>query len=212
MRSCLICDDHAMMREALIGTVELGWPDATITHAADYPAAIALIAAQPDLCITDLSMPGAAIIDGISALLSASPDTPVLVVTGNEDDAILVALFQMGISGFITKSSKSSVLLAAIQIVLAGEAYIPSRLLELVGKDAATPPTPANPPAGQLRLTDRQGAVLRLIADGKSNKEIARDLDISPATAKAHVAAVVGILGAKNRTDAAMKAKAAGFF
>lgn len=211
MRSCLICDDHAMMREALIGMVELGWPSVQTTQAADYPSAIDLIAARPDLCITDLSMPGATVVAGIAALRAAAPKTPILVVTGNEDDAILVAVLRTGVQGFISKLSKSLVLRAAIEIVLAGETYVPPRLLELVAQDAATSPASSDPDFCHVRVTGRQGAVLRLIVEGKSNKEIARELDISPATVKAHVASLLAVLGAKNRTDAAMKALTAGF-
>ena len=209
MQTCLICDDHAMMREALIGTIELGWPAARIAYAADYPAAWEQIAMRPDLCITDLAMPGAAPADGIARMRAIAGDTSILVITGSEDDALLVELFALGIKGFIPKASKLSVLTAAVQIVLAGETYVPPRLLELAGKVHATPSVSLNSTT-LPRLTDRQIAVLRLIGEGQSNKEIARSLAISPATVKTHTAAIIAVLGAVNRTDAAMKARDSG--
>ena len=206
MKSCLICDDHVMMREAISGAVQFGWPDAAVTQAGDYQAAWAAMAAlTPDLCISDLVMPGAGPVEGIRRLRDAAPDTPVLVVTGNEDDATLLALFDLGIAGFAPKTSKSAVIEAAIRLILAGGRYLPPRLAELAAQRGEGAPLPPS-----ARLTERQSDVLARIATGKSNKEIARDLALSPATVKAHTAAVILALGAANRTDAVYKARALG--
>ena len=209
MKSCLICDDHAMMREALTGAVALGWPEAAVREAADFPAAWAAAAAGPDLIISDLAMPGATPLEGIRRLQAAAPRSPILVVTGNEEDTLLVALFQLGIAGFAPKTSKSAIIEAAIRLVLAGGRYLPPRLMELVS--LGQPVAPAAPPRlVTARLTERQTDVLRLTAQGRSNKEIARDLDLSPATVKAHVAAAIAALGASNRTEAVSKAQGMG--
>ena len=206
MKLCLICDDHVMMREAISGAVQFGWPEAEITQAGNFDTAWAAMAAlTPDLCISDLVMPGAGPIDGIRRLREAAPDTPLLVVTGNEDDATLLALFDLGIAGFAPKTSKSAVIEAAIRLVLAGGRYLPPRLVELAAQRSG------GASAGQsVRLTERQTDVLARIATGKSNKEIARDLNLSPATVKAHIAAICLALGATNRTDATYKARALG--
>jgi two-component system, NarL family, nitrate/nitrite response regulator NarL len=206
MKLCLICDDHVMMREAISGAVQFGWPDAEITQAGDYNTAWAAMATlAPDLCISDLVMPGAGPVEGIRRLREAAPDTPLLVVTGNEDDATLLALFDLGIAGFAPKTSKSAVIEAAIRLVLAGGRYLPPRLVELAaGRSGLVAGAP------NVRLTDRQSDVLFRIATGKSNKEIARDLNLSPATVKAHIAAIILALGATNRTDATYKARALG--
>ena len=206
MKLCLICDDHVMMREAISGAVQFGWPDAEITQAGDYDTAWAAMATlSPDLCISDLVMPGAGPVEGIRRLREAAPATPLLVVTGNEDDATLLALFDLGIAGFAPKTSKSAVIEAAIRLVLAGGRYLPPRLVELAaGRSGPVADVP------NVRLTDRQSDVLVRIATGKSNKEIARDLNLSPATVKAHIAAIILALGATNRTDATYKARALG--
>lgn len=206
MKLCLICDDHVMMREAISGAVQFGWPEAEITQAGDYDTAWAAMAAlSPDLCISDLVMPGAGPVEGIRRLRQAAPDTPLLVVTGNEDDATLLALFDLGIAGFAPKTSKSAVIEAAIRLVLAGGRYLPPRLVELAAQRGGGAPAPQS-----VRLTERQSDVLARIATGKSNKEIARDLNLSPATVKAHIAAIILALGATNRTDATYKARVLG--
>jgi DNA-binding NarL/FixJ family response regulator len=191
VRSCLICDDHAMLREALTGAVALNWPDAVVVQCADYPSAWQAAADSHDLILSDLIMPGASPVDGIGRLREIAPDTPILIVT-------------LGVSGFAPKTSKSAVIEAAIRLILAGGRYIPPRLIEIAaGQGGGTPPR-------TTRLTARQIDVLRLIATGHSNKEIARDLDLSPATIKAHTSAAIAVLGAVNRAEAVFKARELG--
>lgn len=207
MKSCLICDDHAMMREALVGVVALAWPDAEVSQAADFPSGWTAAAARPSLIVSDLIMPGAAPLDGVRGLMQAAPETPILVVTGNEDDALLLALFQLGVAGFAPKTSRSPVIEAAIRLILAGGRYLPPR----VGELAARQRQGMAPLAGvAARLTERQMDVLRMIAAGQSNKTIARALDLSPATIKTHAAAALAALGAANRTEAVFKAREMG--
>jgi two-component system, NarL family, nitrate/nitrite response regulator NarL len=207
MQSCLICDDHAMMREAITGAVQFGWPDAEVTQAGDYPAAWeAMAALTPDLCISDLVMPGASPVEGVRRLHAAAPHTPILVVTGNEEDATLLALFDLGIAGFAPKTSKSAVIEAAIRLILAGGRYLPDRVIELAALRSGRAPQHAS----AARLTERQRDILVQLETGRTNKEIARDLDLSPATVKAHTAAVILALGAVNRTDAVYKAREMG--
>jgi DNA-binding NarL/FixJ family response regulator len=209
MKSCLICDDHAMMREALAGAVVLGWPDVVVTQAADFTQAWAAAAAGPDLIISDLVMPGAAPVEGIRRLKAAAPASPILVVTGAEEDEVLLALFELGIAGFAPKTSKSAIIEAAIRLVLAGGRYLPPRLVELAVERAGGGGRPGGVSAS-LRLTERQTDVLARIALGRSNKEIARELDLSPATVKAHIAAGLAVLGAANRTEAVVRARELG--
>jgi DNA-binding NarL/FixJ family response regulator len=199
-----------MMREALAGAVALGWPGAAVTQAADFPDAWAAAAAGPDLILSDLVMPGASPLDGIAGLRRAAPQTPILVITGNEDDQLLLALFDLGIAGFAPKTSRSAVIEAAVRLVLAGGRYLPPEVLELVGRRAAPAAGAAPARTPGVQLTERQTGILRLMADGASNKEIARMLDLSPATVKAHAAAAFAGLGVANRTEAVMRARTLG--
>lgn len=196
-----------MMREALAGVVDYAWPDTHITKVTDFPEAWAAAVEQPDLCLCDLGMPGAGPVEGIARLREIMPTTPILVITGQDDDETLLDLFGLNIAGFIPKTSKSAAIEAAIRVVLAGELYLPPRLLALATRSLARTRV-ADPSAP--RLTDRQMEVLALIATGQSNKEIARSFGLSPATVKAHSAAIIAALGARNRAEAVAKAQAAG--
>jgi two-component system nitrate/nitrite response regulator NarL len=151
-------------------------------------------------------MPGATPVEGVGRLRAAAPNSPVLVVTGNEEDAVLLALFRLGIAGFAPKTSKSAIIEAAIRLVLAGGRYLPPRIVDLAARNGAMGAGSA-PAAATVRLTQRQTDVLKLIATGESNKQIARELDLSPATIKAHIAAAIAALGAANRTEAVVKAR-----
>ena len=208
MKTCLICDDHEMMREALAGAVSRLSPGVAITQAVDFPSAWAAAAARPELIISDLVMPGAGPVEGVRRLVETAPGAPLLVVTGNEDDEILLGLLQLGVAGFAPKSSKSAVIRAAISLVMAGGRYLPPRILDLAMRGAATGASFQAPPTA--RLTERQVEVLRRVALGQSNKEIARDLELSPATIKAHAAAAIAALGAANRTEAVLRARGTG--
>lgn len=209
MDSCLICDDHEMMLQALRGSVLMSWPSAEITLASDFPSAWSSAVARPDLILCDLGMPGAAPVDGIRRLREAAPESSVLVVTGVEDDQILLDMFELGVAGFIPKVASPTILELAMRLILAGGRYLPERMIELTGRLSGTnsDQSPFAAGANFSKLTVRQIEVLRMIATGKSNKEIARALCLSPATVKAHVAAVIAAMGSANRTEAAFAAR-----
>jgi two-component system, NarL family, nitrate/nitrite response regulator NarL len=208
MRSCLVCDDHAMMRTAIAGAVSMAWPDTQVLLAADFDEAIRQAQEEPDLILCDLSMPGAEPLAGISAVQAAAPDAQVIVVTGREDDALLLALYELGVRGFVGKNADEDVLELAIRLVLAGSLYLPPRLLDLARQGRSSSPVPVEAAYG--RLTERQVEVLRELANGRSTKEIALALRLSPGTVKTHTTAVMAALGVANRTEAAIKARELG--
>ena len=198
-----------MMREALAGSVAMHWPDADIATAGDFPSGWKAAETRPDLILCDLGMPGAQPVEGIRGMRAAAPEAPLLVVTANEEDGLLIDLFDLGIAGFIPKTSSGAIIEAAIRLVLAGGRYLPQRVIEIAAA-RGNAPTHRMASDGLARLTDRQIEVLRQIARGESNKEIARSLTLSPATVKAHAAAVIAALGTTNRTEAAFKARELG--
>ena len=207
---CLICDDHPLVTQALHAAVAARWPAMAIVLADDYSSALAAIGGV-DLALVDLDMPGATPRDGIAALRAAAPATPLIIVTGSGDDALLLDLLALGIAGFVPKTATLAVIAAAIELVLAGGRYLPPRLAEMAASPrlaemAASPPGPALAAA----LSPRQVEVVALLARGLSNKDIARTLGVAPATVKSHVTQVMNALGATNRTDAAVRARAAG--
>lgn len=198
----LIADDHALMRTALAGAVALAAPGADVTMVGDFRAALAAAPAH-DMILCDLMMPGADPLAGITRLRAIAPAVPLLVVTGWQDDQLMLDLLALGIAGFVPKAVSGTVLEAAIRLVMAGGQYLPPRLAALALARTAPPPP-------ELPLTPRQRDVLRAIAAGRTTKQIAAELGIAPATVKAHTATILQLLGASNRAQAAAMARAAG--
>ncbi len=205
MKSCLICDDHIMVREALAGAVRMGWPKAKITQVGDFPSAWAAAGAQPhDICIADLIMPGAGPLDGVAGIIDTAPDMAVLVITGTEDDVVMLQLLDMGIAGFVSKSASTGIIDAALRLILAGGRFLPPRLAAIaatqIHRREATPVLDRTATISN-RLTSRQHGVLKLVADGRTNKEIGRMLGVAPSTVKTHLEQIMRQLGAVNRAD-----------
>ena len=211
MNRCLICDDHALVREALAGTVSMGWPGVTVDLAADFTQARAKADGSHDLIICDLIMPSAAPLAGIDGLLRAAPQSPLLVVTGTEDDALMLDLLDRGVAGFAPKSANGAIIDAAIRLILAGGRYLPNRLADIAASRLSSGSViPKRDDVARVherlheRLTDRQIAVLRLMAKGHSNKEIARTLGIAETTVKIHVQHILRKLDVSSRVHAAV--------
>lgn len=198
---CLIADDHQMVRVALKVALEPLGPDVAFVEAANAEEAIAAAGEHEDidLVLIDLNMPGMGGIEGVKRLRAAHPTLPLLVCSASEDGALVKALLAQGIAGFLPKSDSTQVILQAVRLVLAGGTYVPPRLLAAA---------PASAEASAIdSLTPRQRDVLRLLAQGKPNKVIARELDISEATVKVHLLSVFRVLGARNRTEAVVIAQ-----
>lgn len=205
MKSCLICDDHAILREAMAQTIRKGWPDTLLQEAEDYPSAWEAAASPFDLCISDLVMPRSDPLAGIMRLRTLQPDMPIIILTGSHDDAVMLELLALGVEGFVPKSSSGPVIEAAINLVLAGGKYLPTRLLELLGESSVNAIEPTN-----IRLTRQQQRVLNGLERGQSNKEIALDLGVAPSTIKFHVDSLFEKLDARNRVDAIGRARVFG--
>ena len=201
MLHCLICDDHPMVLEAMSLTLAQRWPNLTIDRAGDFTEAKALASTGPDLILADLGMPGATPLEGIGALRRAAPAVPLIVFTGMADDDLLLKLVALPVNGFVAKTESPAVVLAAIELVLAGGRHLPARIAELALRRSGY-----NPIGNGTRITARQHQVLQLLAAGRSNKEIAIALALSPATVKTHVAQSMAAVGAANRAEAAARA------
>lgn len=215
MKSCLICDDHALVREALGGAIEIGWPEAILDFAENFTEAIGKAQNQPELIICDLIMPGAAPLAGIDGIIKAAPEALILVVTGTEDDALLLDLLDKGVAGFTPKSASTALIEAAIRLIMAGGRYLPPRLADIAAariEDGTVRPVRDDAARLAERLSLRQMDVLKLVATGKSNKEIARALNLAPSTVKTHLGYVMAALNANNRTDASIKARMLNLF
>ncbi|MBW4468744.1 MAG: response regulator transcription factor [Pegethrix bostrychoides GSE-TBD4-15B] len=198
----LLVDDQSLIRRGLRALLELE-PDLEIVGEAETgQAAIEQVRAlKPDLVLLDVRMP---IMDGVTAtplILQAAPQTKVLVLTTFDQDDYVSQALQQGASGYLLKDTPSEELAAAIRLVHRGYSQFGPGILQKAFTRAA--PVPALPP-GFAELTPREKEVLRLIAQGASNREIAQQLYISEGTVKNHVTSVLGRLSLRDRTQAAI--------
>jgi len=180
--------------------------DLEMDEASNAAQALELVAARSyELVLLDLRMPGLNGMDALAALRAAVPGTPLVVLSAEDDPDVVRAAIEGGAMGFIPKSSMPEVLIQALRLVLAHGVYLPPAALEAVHRVPAPSPSALrsgpgdNIPPG---LTPRQMDVLRCVIKGQTNKVIARELDLSEGTVKAHLSAVFLALGAHNRTEA----------
>ena len=200
-----IADDHPLMREALASAIGNAVPGAQFVEAATLEATLALVAQSPgpDLLLMDLHMPGADGLSGVQAVRARSPQVPVAVVSADEDPVAVRAMLALGVAGFIPKTESPAVIASAVRLILAGDVYVPPRLMD-AGSSVFRALRAAEVPSG---LTDRQMDVVRLLARGMSNKAIARELNVSEGTVKVHLLAVFRALDVRNRTSAVLAAQ-----
>jgi DNA-binding NarL/FixJ family response regulator len=205
MQTVLIADDHPLFREALRDVVghlfaQSDWA-LTCLEATSIDEALSLVDRNQeiDLILLDLFMPGTRDLSGLVALRTRIPSTPVVVVSSLSDPETVQRAIMCGAAGFIPKSSPKELMVEALQIVLAGGVFVPPD--DRCDADAARPCAPEGPDQ-RGQLTPRQLAVLAKLAEGKSNKQIARELAISDLTVKAHVTAILRSLGVSTRAQA----------
>lgn len=155
---------------------------------------------RPDLVMLDLNLPDAEGTTLLTQLRSEFPDVPVVVISAQDDRHTITDAIDQGAMGFISKSSTTSVLVSALQLVLKGGIYVPQQVLD----DAIhpQPPRPTIQDLADIGLTPRQIQVLGLMIEGMPNKLICRELGISDGTAKTHISTILRLLGVKNRTQA----------
>lgn len=212
----LIVDDHALVAGALTLLLEDRDPEADVHTAATADAALELVDREgdADLLILDLSLPGVTGTELMEEIIRRQPMLKILVVSGLADQESIMRVLQLGAAGFVPKSLDTELLSSAIDFVLKGGVYIPSKLLTESQKDGFFTRTAARlkaPESAPPHLTDRQLDVLAQLAKGAPIKRICRELDLSEGTVKTHVAAIYRSFGASNRTEALIAARRAGF-
>jgi len=212
----LVVDDHALIRQGMRPILaQLAPPggSATVYEAAGYSEALDSIAAHPDLdlVLLDLRMPDVSGFAALADIAERRPDLPVVVMTGEEEPALVRAAFEHGALGFIPKSSTPAVILNALRLVLAGGTYVPSQIMASASAPAPPPPQRLDDATTErLGITPRQADVLALLLAGKSNKLISRELNLAEGTVKNHVAAVLKALGVDTRVQAVIAASRLG--
>ncbi|SOD92594.1 response regulator transcription factor [Caenispirillum bisanense] len=217
MTRFLIADDHPLYREALVHVLGRAFDGARCTEVASLDEALAAVSAadEPfDVVLLDLFLPGAEGFSGLTAVRARAPDTPVVIVSASERGEAVRQAMLIGAAGYLPKSSTSAITEQAIRLVLSGGCYLPRQAM------AEDPPVVAavsggggvsavDAAAASASLTRRQTMVLEKLAEGLSNKEIARALDITEITVKAHISAILRKFGVTTRAQAIVAANRA---
>ena len=202
----LIADDHDLLRETLsMFLASEGSIDTALASTLD--AALDLIQSEEkfDLIMVDYNMPGMAGLNGLKRAMEASGGSPVALMSGIASRSVAEEALSFGAAGFVPKTLAAKTLVNAVRFMAMGEKYAPIDFM------TADDPTVAPNPLAQ-KLSRRELQVLEGLSKGKSNKEIARDLDLQEPTIKLHVKTLYRKIGAANRTQAALIAKEEGLF
>ncbi|MER6050582.1 response regulator transcription factor (plasmid) [Streptomyces sp. BHT-5-2] len=210
----VLVDDERMVRTALRVILGAEADMEVVGEAADGAEAVPLVReVRPDVVLMDVRMPG---IDGIRAtelILAGSADPPrVIAVTTFENDAHVYDALRAGASGFLLKRAHADELVQAVRLVARSDSLLfPSAVRALAARYAGERAADDAARALRDRLSEREGAVLRLMTAGLTNAEIAGRLGVGPATVKTHVAGVLAKLGVRDRTQAVIAAYECGF-
>lgn len=197
----IIADDHPLFRVALAQALQqLLGADAQLFQAQSMQQLWPLLRQHPttDLILLDLKLPDAEGFTGLTALRAEYPDITVLMISAIEDPAVIKQALQLGAAGYVTKAAPLDVLQQAIDTVLAGDPFVPADLSNAVAQ--AQDLIDADFAQRLAQLTPQQLRVLKMIADGLLNKQIAFEMNVQETTVKQHVSAILRKLNVNNRT------------
>jgi DNA-binding NarL/FixJ family response regulator len=193
----VVVDDHPVVREGLVALLE-DEPDFEVLGSAGSAedAIESIRELQPDVVMLDLELPGMDGVAAISGLLDASPATGIVIFSAYDTDERVFGAIRAGARGYLLKGATGAEIAGAVRVVSAGESYLEPRIAAKLVAEVNAPHRFAG------LLTERQRAVLRLVAAGLSNKQIARSLSITERTVKFHVTSIFGKLEVENRAQA----------
>ncbi|VAV87382.1 Transcriptional regulator, LuxR family [hydrothermal vent metagenome] len=200
----VIADDHPLFRDALEQTIVGALVDLEIMQAGSLENVISILEGPEefDLILLDLKMPGVQGFSGLIFLRAQFPNIPVVVVSASEEAPVVRRIMELGASGFIPKSASMEDMQRAVKIILDGEIWVP----ENIDLDQDKPDEDADLARRMTTLTPQQMRVLMMLRDGLLNKQIAFKLEVSEATVKAHVSAILQKLNVDSRTQAVIAA------
>jgi DNA-binding NarL/FixJ family response regulator len=201
----VVADDQSAVREGLVLLLGTLPGIAVIGEAEDGEAAVEAVAAKnPQVVLMDLNMPRCDGVEATRRIRASHPRTQVVVLTTYSDDDSIIAALQAGALGYLTKDATRAEIGRAVLAAAAGQAVLDPAVQQRLLSAAVRAPAavPAGPAAADDDLTPREAEVLRLIAAGKSNREIARALFVSEATVKTHVNRIFAKTGSRDRGQA----------
>ena len=197
-QSILLVDDHALIREGVTSLLD-SEQFTVVGEASDGDEAVKLHSElQPDITLMDLKMPNMSGLEASKEILAKNPNAKIVILSVELTESDLMRSVDLGVKGYLLKTSNSEALNQALHLVLAGESVFPS--------DALVRGMANRQQASEVGLTPREEEILRHIARGESNKDIARNLDVTEGTIKVHIKAILKKLDMNNRTQAAIYA------
>jgi DNA-binding NarL/FixJ family response regulator len=200
----LLADDHAITREGTRRLLELEADFQVVAEAADGREAVDLTRRhRPDVLILDVSMPVLSGIQVAHTVREELPDTRIVVLTGYDNDQYALALLRLGVSGYLSKAASSRELVGALRRVYAGETCFQPGVAGLVRPEGMV--------GAEETLTPRELEVLRLVAEGQRNREIAKCLVVSERTIQFHLSQLFAKLDASSRTEVVHRARQRGW-
>ena len=201
----IVADDHPLFRTAIKEALEADQGETNFLEANSFESLQALVDKnrEVDLVLLDLHMPGVSGFAGLVYLCKRYPSVPVVIISANEDPVVIKRALEHGAAGFIPKSSSIDTITDAIAAVLMGEIWSPDTTASNLPGNNVSEVELANRMA---QLTPQQFKVLMMMSQGLLNKQIAYELNVSEATIKAHVSAIMSKLGVSNRTQAVLAA------
>jgi len=209
----MLVDDQTLIRQGVRALLELSDDMEVVAEAADGPSAIAMVPeCQPDIMLLDMRMPGCSGLTVLQTLSEQDQLPPTLILTTFDDDEIVLGGLQAGARGYLLKDVGLDDLLNAVRAVAAGQSLVSPGLSQRLLKGLEGLSTEFAALEQPEALTTRETEILRLMAGGYSNKEIARALDVADGTVKNHVSNILAKMGVRDRTRAVLKAFEAGLF
>ena len=200
----LIADDHPLVREALHRALDVEEDMKVVAEASDGEEAVKLASElKPDVVVMDIVMPKVNGIEATRKIKEIAPDTAILILTAYDDEEYVLGLLDAGAAGYLLKSARGRDLAGAIRAIRAGESVLHPNIIARLLKRATVTVVKENKAQGLL--SERESEVLRLVALGMSNKEVAEKLFLSQRTVKAHLTSVFNKLNVASRSEAIVK-------
>jgi NarL family two-component system response regulator LiaR len=200
----LIADDHPLVREALHRALDVEEDMKVVAEASDGEEAVKLASElKPDVVVMDIVMPKVNGIEATRKIKEIAPDTAILILTAYDDEEYVLGLLDAGAAGYLLKSARGRDLVGAIRAIRAGESVLHPNIIARLLKRATVTVVKENKAQGLL--SQRESEVLRLVALGMGNKEVAEKLFLSQRTVKAHLTSVFNKLNVASRSEAIVK-------
>jgi NarL family two-component system response regulator LiaR len=203
----LIADDHALLRESMRNLLDRQEDMEVVGEAADGEEAVKLsLKTKPDIAVLDIVMPRLNGIEASKEIKKVSASTAIIILTAYDDPQYVLGLLEAGAAGYLLKSARGRDVVAAIRAVREGESVLHPSIIAMLLKRAMGLQVNESKPMSKESLTEREIEVLKLAAQGMSNKEIAENLSVTVRTVKAHISNLFAKMDVASRTEAILKA------